>query len=315
MKKTLDNRLGPALLLAASACFLAGCVGEARGKALASDKEDPARPEKTECRRIVSIAPHLTEVVFALGLGDRVVGVSSYCEYPPEVKSLPKVGGLIDPNYEAIVTLRPDLVVMTAEMEDLDSFVSKRGIKSLALEHESSEHVYDSIAAIGRACGREDEAARLVGGIKDEIARVRKLTAGLDRPRVMVVVSRELTPESAEEVYIAGKGGFYDEMIAMSGGDNVYKGDGLKYPKVGLEGILVMDPEVIVDFGANLAESGLSADEVKAGWNVLSRVSAVRNGRVYVMSGDYSVIPGPRFARIVEDMSRAIHPEADWEKI
>ncbi len=265
------------------------------------------------CARLVSMAPSITEVLFALGLGERVAGVTQFCRYPPEALEKRKVGAYFDPNYEAILALAPDLVVLLAEQEDQRAFLEGLGLEVLSVNHKNLRGIVESLGAVGEACGAEVPAARIRAEIERRIARTRAKTEGLDRPRVMVTVGRNLGSESNGDIYVSGRDGFYDEMIELAGGRNIFRGETLEFPAVSGEAILRLDPEVIIEMIPNPGGAAVSREQLIGIWKNLPEVSAVKNDRVYLFSEDYAVIPGPRFVKVLEKMARMIHPEADWD--
>jgi iron complex transport system substrate-binding protein len=272
-------------------------------------KETPSR----EYQRIISMAPSITETLFALGLGDRVVGVTRYCDYPPEAKEKTKIGGYVDPNYEAMISIKPDLVIMLEEHKETRKFMEEQGIDVLVVNNKDVAGIMDSIEKIGVTCGTEARAKKMVSEINSTIETIKKKTEGLERPRVLVSVGRNFESKGLEDVYIAGKNGFYDEMVDMAGGVNAYTSENIKYPQVSSEGIIMMDPQVIVDIITEFDEKNISEKEIVKQWQSLPDVSAVKNDRIHVMDRDYAVIPGPRFINILEDFAEIIHPEPDWK--
>jgi len=275
------------------------------------------RAAPTRASRIVSLAPSVTETLFAVGLGDRVVGVTRFCAYPPGVASLPKVGGYHDPNFEAIVRLRPDLVVMLVEHQWLLPAFSKLGLNSLVVNHKTIDGVLESLPLLGEASGRQEleQALRIRGDMVRRLDRVRDTTAGLARPRVMFSIDRILGTGGLESVYIAGPDGFFDTMIELAGGQNAFQGKGVRFPVVSSEGILRIDPEVIIDMVSGMAHARPDEATLKADWQQLARVDAVRNGRVYVVAEPYAFVPGPRVVLLVEKLARLIHPEVSWPEV
>ena len=264
-----------------------------------------------DARRIVSQAPSVTETLFALGLGDRVVGVTRYCDYPPEARGRPQTGGVHDPNFEAILALRPDLVVLAEGRSDnLQSF-RKLGLPALAVEHRNVEGILESIQTIGRACGAEERAQAIVEDVRVRLDRVGQQTAGRPRPRVLLAVQRTLGTGRVEDVCIAGCDGHLGRIIELAWGQNAYGGVA-HFPVVSAEGILRMDPEVIVDLVPGLAGGGVDRKQLAADWDGLARLRAVRSGRVHVLDDDFAFKPGPRFVLLVEKLARLLHPEADW---
>jgi iron complex transport system substrate-binding protein len=270
----------------------------------------PAVPQNA--RRIVSMAPSITETLFALGLGDRVIGVTRFCNYPPEVRGRPRVGGIMDPNFEAILTLRPDLVITLEGASQYDQAFAKLGLPLTVVCHKSVEGILESIGTIGRAGGVAPRAARLVAELRARLDRVRRKTAGLQRPRVLFSIDRTPGTGHVEDAYIAGADGQFDRIIEIAGGTNAYPGR-VRFPVVSSEGILHMNPQVIFDMVPRLAP-GANRQAVRADWNELGGVEAVAAGRVYVLDDDYVSVPGPRVILFVEKAARLIHPEADWDR-
>ena len=281
-----------------------GIAGPIRHEALPFE-----RPMTNPPQRIVSLAPSVTEVLFALDLGEKVVGVTSHCRYPPSALSKGRVGDYYQPAYETILSLRPDLVVLLPEHEEAERYLSSLGVSTLRVDHFSIEGVLDSILLIGRICGAEVLAQQMLKDIQGRMGVIQQKAASLDRPRVMVSVGRNMGPRVIKDIYICGQDGFYSEMIMLAGGKNAYEGGEMKFPIISGEGIVRLNPQVILDVVPDLAESGWKEEDVVGQWGQLSGVDAVAHERVYVLSHNYAVVPGPRFILILEDMARRIHPE------
>jgi len=262
--------------------------------------------------RIVSLAPSITEILFALGVGDRVVGVTRFCDHPAEVTAIAKVGGYHDPSYEAIVGLRADLVVLLREHERPRAYLGELGIETLSVGNATTDDILDSIMTVGRRTGAEARARELVEDIRARLARVQERTRDLGRSRVLVSVGRSMGSGSLKDVYVAGRGTLYDEAILLAGGENACSVGGATYPKLSAEGVLRIDPDVIVDLAADVKTAGLTEEQVIADWRSIPGARAVREGRVHVISEVYAVRPGPRFVSLVEDLARILHPGVDW---
>ncbi|MBN1868472.1 ABC transporter substrate-binding protein [Candidatus Sumerlaeota bacterium] len=272
------------------------------------DPEPAAAPE-----RIVSMAPSLTETLFALGAGERVVGVTSFCDYPEEAASRTRVGGFFDPNYEVIVSLRPDLAVLLASQEEVKMRLEALGVRTLSVNHEQVTAIVDSITSIGQAVGCADKAREIVESMERRIERVRKKVEGLDRPTVLVSIGRNMGSEKLEEAYIAGPNSLYNDLLELAGGRNVCKTSGILYPSVSYEGILDLNPETIIDLVGDLSKTGQTRAQVEAQWMELRHVAAVENRRVYVVEDTYALRPGPRLVLTIETVARLLHPNAEWE--
>ena len=262
--------------------------------------------KESGCQRIVSLAPSATEILFSLGLGDKVVGVTRFCNYPPEAQGKIKVGGFYDPNYEVILSLKPDLVVLLNEHEKPREYLSSLNIDLLVLDHRSLDGILDSITKIGMACERGEEARGIVEDLSRRIEVVRSKTKDLPSPRVMVSIGRSVG--ELKNIYIAGQDGFYNEMLNLAGGRNIYTDNRIKFPLLSKEAIVRLNPDIIIDLVAGVeGEKPAIAD-----WEKFREVNAVKNKRVYLLTEDYMVIPGPRFILIIEKLARIIHPEIDW---
>ncbi len=261
-------------------------------------------------KRIVSLAPNITETLFALGLGDRVVGVSRFCDYPAEVKSIAQVGGFLDPSYEAIVGLEPDLVVLLTSHRDARRELEKMKLRVLVTPEETIAGIWESVRLIGETCGVPDEADRLLTQLTERTHAVEAATAGLSRPRVLVCIGRDMDTGTIASVYAAGKKTFYDEIIDAAGGINVLGDPSVPYPQLSAEGVIELNPDVIVDLINMIPPGGKTPDEIAHQWKTLPRVNAVTTGRVHVIVGSHALRPGPRYVQFLEEIARLLHPEA-----
>lgn len=279
-------------------------------KTVDSGSADKPVSSEITYRRIVSLSPSITEVLFSLGLGDRVAGVTRYCDYPPEALSKTSVGGYYDPNYEVIASLNPDLIVMLPEHEAPKKYFRDLGFNMLVVNHRSINGILESILTVGNTCGAAGRAEEITGDIRARMKAIRDRTRQLPRRRVMISVGGDMGDDGLKSVYIAGQDGFFSDMIAYAGGVNAYDGN-VAFPVVSGEGIMRLDPEIIVELSPDFEKKGLDEKTVLSRWDSFSRVDAVKNGRVYVFGKGYSVIPGPRFVLILEDLARVIHPDAE----
>jgi iron complex transport system substrate-binding protein len=262
--------------------------------------------------RIVSMSPSVTEILFALGLGDRVKGVTDFCDYPAEALEKNRIGGYFNPNYEAIVGLEPDLVILLEEHQEPRKYLGAFDVEILVVNHQHIDGILDSITAIGRVCNARDRAASLTEEIAQRIEAVKEKTRDLPRPKTMISVDRPLGTGAVKEVYVAGQEGFYDPMIQWAGGVNAYQGKAVKFPLLSPEGILSLNPDVIIDISAETETRDLDADVILADWNSIPHIEAVKQGRIYIFGENYAGIPGPRFVLILERIAKALHPEVEW---
>lgn len=301
----------PTKLILATSIVLAFVGSHLAKQHLAEPGRVAPAPRSNDAQRIISMAPSVTETLFALGLGDRVIGVSRFCNYPPEAAQKPRIGGLFDPNFEAIVALRPDLLVLLEGSQQNRPAFDKLGLPTLTVCHQNIDGILASITTIGQACGVPQKAEALAADLEARIRRVQAKVAGRPQPRVMFAVERTLGTGKVQDVYVAGADGHLDRIIALAGGQNAYQGT-VRFPVVSSEGILKMNPEVIVDMVPRLLP-GADPQTIAADWQQLAQVDAVKHGRVFVLDDDYVSVPGPRFILFVEKLARLIHPEADWD--
>ncbi len=272
----------------------------------------PGASERASYSRIVSLSPSNTEILFALDLGDRVVGVTRFCKYPPEAQEKAEVGGYLDPNYEAVAVLEPDLVIVLPEYEKVMGYLRELGLKYLIVHNRTVSEIIGTINVIGAECGVEKRARELVAQIEARKNEIAERTRHLARPGVIVSIGRTVGSGTLKEVYLAGKNTFYDELITLAGGRNLYESKNVPYPLVSAEGLLHLNPEIILELVPDLDTRETTEEIVLKDWQRVPRIDAVRNRRVYVLAGDYVAIPGPRIILLLEDMARAIHPEVDW---
>jgi iron complex transport system substrate-binding protein len=294
----------PALLLA----LLSACAGPAedRGAARASGGS-PAPSASGDPRRIVSLAPSATEILFALGAGDRVVGVDAFSDFPPEARDLPRLGGLLDPDLEAMLRLAPDLAVLVPSEAEVERALREAGVRTLVVPHEDLDDVEWAVLAIGRATGLDGRAERLVAALREELdrARVRRTEAG--RPRVLFVVARDAGQVAS--LTAAGGRTYLDELIRLAGGRNVLADSPVRYPQVSAEGVIRMRPDVIVEWapappGPGGGAPGGSARAAE--WEELPGVPAVEAGRVHLLHDDLWLRPGPRVPEALRRLRRIV---------
>jgi len=279
-------------IVLAAAVTLAVACGTAR--------VDPAAAGDPQ--RIVSMAPSLTEILFALGVGDRVVGVTTYCDYPPEARERPKIGGFANPSVEAIVALEPDLVLVSPAAGNRDSALAARaaGVRLEIVPAETLADTYDAIRAVAALCGVPARGEALAAAIRERIARVSARVA--EAPRVPALFCLQIDPLIA-----AGRGTLPAELMELAGAINVV--DAERYPVVGIESILARAPEVILQSRMDTTDPDADAVAVEY-WNRWTSIPAVRDGRVFVFDGTTSLRAGPRVADAVELLARSLHPES-----
>jgi iron complex transport system substrate-binding protein len=259
-------------------------------------------------QRLVSLVPAVTEMVFAMGDGGRLVGVTSFDRYPPEVSRIPRVGALLDPDVEHILRLKPDLVLVYQTQTELKQRLDRAGIPYYSYEHRGLADITTTIRAIGARIGSNARSEKLAGEIERQIEAVRVSVARFPRPRTLLVFERD--PSSLRGLYASGGYGFMHDMLEAAGGADVFADIKQSSVQASTEMILTRRPEVIIDlrYGDQVRPEALPG-QMQA-WNVLAAIPAVRNGRVYPLVGDEFVIPGPRVVEAIQRFARTLHPEA-----
>jgi iron complex transport system substrate-binding protein len=255
-------------------------------------------------RRIVSFIPAVTEMLFALGAGDRVVAVGSFDRYPPEIETLPRVGALLDPDLERILSLRPDLVTVYGSQTDLRAQLERAQVPLFVYSHAELSDVTTTILDLGGRVGRPERARELTAGIERALRDVRQRVASRQRPRTLIVFGRESL--SLRGIYASGGYGFVHDMVTAAGGDNVFADLKQQAVQATAELIIARRPEVILELRAEPLTPDQQARELAA-WKQLSAVPAVRDGRVHIIADPRVVVPGPRVGEGVALLAGAIH--------
>jgi iron complex transport system substrate-binding protein len=265
-----------------------------------------AAAARVEARRVVSIIPATTEMLFAMGAGDRVVAVGSYDRFPPEVEKLPRVGALLDPNVERILSLRPDLVVLYATQNDLRTQLERAGVPYYSYVHRGLPDVTDTIRSLGVRVGVEAGANALASRIDRQLADIRTHVAGRPRPKTLLVFGRE--PGTLRNIEASGGVGFLHDMLETAGGIDALADAKQQAVTMSTELVLARAPDVIIELRYARGDATTPAD-LRA-WDALPSVPAVRNHRIYMLQGEEFVVPGPRVGAATERLARTLHPEA-----
>jgi iron complex transport system substrate-binding protein len=247
-------------------------------------------------------------MLFAIGAGPSVVGVGSFDKEPPEVARLPRVGGLLDPDIERILSLRPDLVVAYGSQTDVCGQIEAAGIPLFVYAHAGLRDITDTIRTLGRRVGRTEQANGLAATIERDLETIRAHVRGRPRPRTLLVLARE--PRALRNIYVSGGIGFLHDMLEVAGGTNVFAAIPRESLQVSIETLLAFEPEVIIDLRYSGEIRPQDVELERAAWQALPALPAVRSGRVYELLGDEFVIPGPRVAAATLKLARALHPDA-----
>jgi iron complex transport system substrate-binding protein len=253
-----------------------------------------ARP----ARRIVSLAPSITECLFAVGAGDRIQGVTDFCNYPPEAAKKKRVGGMINPSIETVVGLDPDLVVLSMEGNVREDFQRLRsfGIPMFASNPRTLEGIYHSLRLLGTLAGTEDSASHLVARLEARERAVRTAAAGKPPVRALLFVS-------LQPLICAGSNTFIDGLLHAAGGTNLASRTRGTYPSYSRENVIAEDPQVIIAT-SEILPSGPTLQGMFPEWGT---VDAVRNGRVFPIDADLVSRPGPRALDALEKLFHLLH--------
>jgi iron complex transport system substrate-binding protein len=258
-------------------------------------------------RRIVSAAPAITETLFALGLGDRVVAVTDYCRYPAEAIAKPKIGGYTQPNIEAIAALRPDLVIIERNPIQLGPKLEAMKLKVLEIPAQTIADIPRMITAVAAGTGAEAAGAKLAQNINRELDEIRRKTNSRPRRRVLFVVGR--SANSLEGMMAVGGSSYLNDLISVAGGVNIFEKAVAAYPRISLEQVIGSNPDVILDMG-DMAQTAKVTEDHKRRAVALWKRHPVLNARVFAIASDVYVVPGPRIAQAAREFARMLHPEA-----
>jgi iron complex transport system substrate-binding protein len=258
---------------------------------------------QTRPARIISLVPAATEMLFAIGAGPRVVAVSSFDREPADVMKLPRVGALLDPDVERILSLRPDLVVAYGTQRDLIAQLDRAGVPQFPYIHGTLADILTTIRALGDRTGDPEKATQVATDIQRALDAVRQRVTGKPRPRTLLVFGRE--PGSLRNLYASGGIGFMHDIVEIAGGDDVFSDIKRESVQATSELLLARHPDVILEVRA--------ADEAApdlAAWQSLASIPAVRDRHIVTLAGSEMVTAGPRVAVATERIARALHPEA-----
>jgi len=263
---------------------------------------DTSPPAKTG--RIVSMAPNLTEILFALGLDKKVVAVSNDSDYPPEAADRKKVGTFWQPNIEAVIAAKPDLLVTLgfSQQKNLANRLKRIGYNTLTLNIEKVGELFEAIEKIGEATGKRLQAKALITDMRKKIDNLSALLTTGDRVRVLYVVQRE-------PLRVAGRDTFINEIIELAGGESAIGPTVHKYPPIGTEQVIACGAEAIIESAVGTGDIGRQQRAAHDFWSKWPSLLAVENNRIYVIEADAVLRLGPRLPQAVEMIARCLHPD------
>ena len=261
--------------------------------------------------RIISLAPSMTEIVFALDSGSQLIGVTRYCDYPQETNDIPKIGGFSDLSVETLVAKQPTIVLGMPEHRFLKDGLESFGATVLLTSQNSIAEILDSILKVGTTLKKQVRAEKLVSKIRNDIEKISQRPALTPAPSVLVTVGGHTKPGTLDSVYAAGTNTLYNEFIELAGGQNVYSSK-IEYAKLTTEALLALNPEIIIDLipkqqEQSVAQHSAYQKQVIESWNSLTHLKAVDKRRVFVLDEEFAVNPGPRIAKTLELFANSIN--------
>jgi iron complex transport system substrate-binding protein len=258
------------------------------------------------CQRVVPLAPSLAEIVYELGMETRIAAVPAFTTYPAVAKQKPTIGALTDLNYEALLMQKPDMVLALSEFRERIPQIRQLGLVVEVFEHRSLRGVLESIDDIGAKCAVATQAHALVSKLKAGADNVRKRYASQAIQRVLVVVAE--ASGTAKSYFLSGTDGYFSDVLQLVAGKNVVQTETFGQSNISAEGILALDPDVIVEI-LPVEDKPEMVEAAIAEWRRIPGLRAVQNGRVHIFTKDYHTIPGPRFLQLAEDLGRILHPQ------
>lgn len=285
--------MGRTLTYAAGILSLAASAILARGRL-----PDTSAPQDTDrpIRRIVSLSPSTTEICATLGMTDRLVARSRFCDWPPEVRHLPSLGGLVDLDFERLLGVRPDLVLVSGRSQQQRDVVAALGLRAMSLPDNSLEDIFASMAALGRATDREPVAREKVAAIQSELSALARPVNSATALRVLLVFSPSRIPPV--DPWVALPGSHPDALLTMAGNVNAMPDSGRPWAAVSMEAVLRANPDVILEFWPEAGDESIA----RRAWEMVGPMNAVRNNRVRVIVGPQHYVPGPRVAETLRVM-------------
>jgi len=260
-------------------------------------------------KRVITMTPGLTECVYALGLDDKLVAVSQFSDWPPEAKEKNEIGGWLNPNFEKIQELKPDLLLIQGEHDKVRKFCSRWGIKYASFEFASIADILSDLERLAAIMGSPERGVQLSAQIRAGLADVKESVAGGGRTRVFLVTGRE--KGSLRSLGTTGKGTFLTELIDIAGGSNIFGDIENNYPRVSVESVIQRAPEVIIEVSYGRESGGESRNAIED-WKAMD-VPAVKSGRVYRLHDDYVLKPGPRIVKTARLLAKLIHGQTKRE--
>lgn len=268
-----------------------------------------AGPREATPQRLISLSPSITGTLVFLGLEDRLVGITDWCEMPDTDPQPLRVGGHVDPVIEAVYSLRPDLVIIEMANGGPADDLERLRLNVLRIDHRTLEGILSSVVTIADACGIRQHADSLLTRLRERQERASIHSSGSPPPGVLIFVGRNIATGHIQEMFAAGSESFLGQLVSEAGGRNLAPGNAIGYPVLSREAVLRLDPEVILDLAPEYADDPVGLSHLRSAWDELSRVNAVRTGRVYILTDQRMLVPDPGFVDTLEMMSQLLYPQ------
>lgn len=251
-------------------------------------------------QRVISMAPAITEVVFALGSGEKLVGVTKFCDYPEAARNIAKIGGFLDVNMEALLALDPEIIIAYPEQYAQVKFLEPRALV-LNVKHRCLADLFASIFTIGSALHADGQAQDMVSALKMKLAAIGVSARGRKKVRTLLIAGRNA--DELKNMYIIGKNDFLNELLEIAGGENAYQGT-IDYPNISLETVIFLNPDLILELSAHY--EGISDEKVLGLWRPFNMVAAVREKQIKIIKKSFWLRPGARVVLIAEELAGLI---------
>ena len=258
-------------------------------------------------QRIISTSPSITEILFELGLQDRIVAVTDFCIYPEEACHLPSIGGVLNPDIETIVSLTPDLIILQSDSAKVKKNIKSLGIPTISIKVRTISDIFESINRLGKELNCKEAAKKLLLLLKEKINAFKQKLEGQLPKKVLLLLGDSSDP--ARDLYAVGPGTFLNELLVLSGGKNILNNSKAQYPKLSKEFIIEQSPEIIIEAGPKSDLPQKEIDYRVGQWNRFPTIRAGRDKRIYFIGADYILIPGPRLVKILKNFVQVIHPD------
>ncbi|MBN2400652.1 hypothetical protein EH223_09670 [candidate division KSB1 bacterium] len=254
------------------------------------------------------MAPAITEIVFTLGRGGQLVGVTKFCDFPDEALKIAKIGGLLDMNMEALLALTPEVIIAYPEHYAKVKLLESR-VRVLVVKHKTLSDLFDSIIKIGGVLHAEKKAREMVLAMKNNLAAVAVENRGKKKIRTLIVAGRNA--DELKNMYIVGRSDFLNELLEIAGGMNAYQG-AVDYPNISMETVIFLDPELILEVSAFY--EGISDEIIFQLWRPFTMLQAVRNQRITIIKKSFWLRPGSRIGLVAEELADILSPAKKLEK-